>query len=74
MLRQNKTGVIMTDLELKEMIKKSVREVLREERLSLYEILIPYVAKKELAEIRKKFGSPATYREDDFVDMTDWII
>ena len=63
----------MTDLELKEMIKKSVREVLREERLILHEILTPYVTKKELAEIRKKFGSPEKYREEDFVDMTEWV-
>ncbi len=63
----------MAGEELKEIIKESIREVLKEERLSLYEILIPYVTKKELNEIRKKFGSPEKYDEDDFVDMTAWI-
>ena len=63
----------MNNEKLKEMIKESIREVLKEERLALYEILVPYVTKKELDEIHKKFGSPDKYHEEDFVDMTDWI-
>ncbi len=63
----------MSNEELKEMIKQSVREVLKEERLALYEILVPDVSKKELEEIRDKFGMPDRYSEEDFVDMTDWI-
>jgi hypothetical protein len=63
----------LADDDLKKLIKESVREVLREERLSLCEIMIPHVCKKELDEINAKFGSPAGYREDDFVDMTDWV-
>jgi len=63
----------MKDENLKTLIKESVREVLKEERLTLYEVLIPYVTKKELKEIHRKFGSPANYDEDEFVDMTDWI-
>lgn len=59
--------------EIKEIIKESIREVLKEERLSLYAILIPYISRKELNEIRKKFGSPQKYNENDFVDMTAWI-
>ncbi len=59
--------------ELKEIIKESIREVLKEERFSLYEILIPYITRKELNEIQKKFGSPQKYNENDFVDMTAWI-
>ena len=59
--------------ELKDIIKQSIREVLKEERLSLYEILIPYLGRKELNEIEKKFGSPKKYNEDDFVDKTAWI-
>lgn len=59
--------------EIKEIIKESIREVLKEERLTLYEILTPYVSKKELNEIQKKFGSPQRYDENDFVDMTAWI-
>jgi len=59
--------------EIKEIIKESVREVLKEERYSLYEILIPYINKKEFSEIQKKYGSPEKYDENDFVDMTAWI-
>ena len=59
--------------ELKDIIKQSIREVLKEERLSLYEILIPYLGRKELNEIEKKFGLSKKYNEDDFVDKTAWI-
>lgn len=59
--------------DLKKLIKESVREVLREERLGLCEIMVPHVSKKELNEIHTKLGSPADFREDDFTDMTDWV-
>jgi hypothetical protein len=59
--------------DLKKLIKESIREVLREERLGLCEIMIPHVSKKELNEIHSKFGVPADYREDDFTDLTDWV-
>ncbi|MDR3557352.1 MAG: hypothetical protein P4L55_21565 [Syntrophobacteraceae bacterium] len=59
--------------DLKKLIKESIREVLREERLGLCEIMIPRVSKKEMSEIHSKLGSPADYRKDDFTDMTDWV-
>lgn len=59
----------MNNLELKELIKQSVREVLREERLFLCEALIPYVSHKEMNEIIKKFGSAPDYKKSDFVDF-----
>jgi hypothetical protein len=59
--------------DLKKMIKESIREVLREERLNLYELMIPRVSKKELHEIHAKLGSPVDYQGDDFVDVTDWV-
>lgn len=59
--------------DLKKLIKESIREVLREERLNLCEIMIPHVSKQELREIHSKFGVPALYQEDDFVDVTDWV-
>ncbi|MHA1887514.1 MAG: hypothetical protein ACTSX0_05785 [Promethearchaeota archaeon] len=61
------------DKNLKEILKESVREVIKEERMTLYEIMIPYVSDKELNEIHKKYGSPSDYDEGDFVDMTEWI-
>jgi hypothetical protein len=63
----------METATLKALIKESVREVLREERLSLIQTLIPDVTAKEMKEISEKFGSPDNYNEDDFVDMTDWL-
>lgn len=59
--------------DLKKLIKESIREVLREERLGLCEIMIPHVSKKELNEIHTKLGSPIDY-DDDFTDMTDWVM
>ncbi len=59
--------------DLKRLIKESIREVLREERLSLCEIMIPRVSGKELEEIHAKFGPPSDYGENDFTDMTDWV-
>jgi hypothetical protein len=59
--------------DLKKLIKESIREVLREERLSLCEIMIPHVSRRELDEIHTKFGSPSDCGENDFSDMTDWV-
>ncbi len=58
--------------ELKALIKESVREVLREERLLLCQTLIPYVSHEEQAEIESEIGFPSDY-DDDVTDMTDWI-
>ncbi len=68
------SDVLLPIADLKFLIKDSIREALREERLSLYEVLIPYVSKKEQAEIELKFGHPANYEEDEFDDMTDWVM
>ena len=59
--------------ELKVLIKESVREVLREERLLLCQILMPYVSDYEQAEIDADFGSPSDYEDDELIDMTDWV-
>ena len=44
-----------------------------EERLNPCEIMISIVSRKEIREIHDKFGSPADYKEDDFIDVTDWV-
>ncbi len=59
--------------DLKKLIKESIREVLRDERLGLWEIMIPRVSRKELNEIHTKFSSPVNYGENDFTDMTGWV-
>lgn len=59
--------------ELKLLIKETMREVLREERLTLCKILMPYVDDAEQAELEAEFGSPADYPEDEAIDMTAWV-
>jgi hypothetical protein len=55
--------------ELKQLIKETMREVLREERLALCKILTPYVDDDEQAELEAEFGSPEDYLDDESVDM-----
>lgn len=57
----------------KELIKEGVREVLKEERLQMYQAVIPIVTKKEMSDIEKRFATPADYNADDFDDLTSWI-
>ena len=59
---------------LKKIIKESIRDVLKEERFNLYEILIPIVSKKEMQDIEKRYSTPSSYRESEFKDMTDWVM
>jgi hypothetical protein len=59
--------------ELKALIKESVREVLREERLLLCQSLMPYVSEEEQVEIEAEFGSPSDYEDDEWIDMTHWV-
>lgn len=63
----------MEILELKSLIKESVREVLREERLLMCQVLMPYVSEKEQEEIETEFGSPSDYKDDELIDMTQWV-
>jgi len=63
----------MHDEQIAALIKKSLREVIQEERLSIMEILIPYVSKKEMAEILQRLHRPQNFNESEFEDMTDWI-
>jgi hypothetical protein len=63
----------MKTQELKVLIKESVREVLREERLLLCQLLMPYVSDDEQAELDADFGSPLDYDDDELLDMTHWV-
>ena len=58
---------------LKALIKESLREVLREERLNLCQLLMPYVSDDEQAEIDASLGTPDDYSNDEFVDLTHWV-
>lgn len=59
--------------ELKTLIKETMREVLREERLILCKLLTPYVDDVEQADLEAEFGSPVDYSEAESVDMTAWV-
>ena len=63
----------METQELKALIKESIREVLREERLTLCNLLMPYVSDEEQQEIETELGSPQNYETEEVIDMTDWI-
>lgn len=65
--------IIQITEELKGIIKSSVREAIAEERLKWIQVLIPSVSKKEMDDIRKRFGNPSDYNKDDFKDMTAWF-
>ncbi|MEP0917745.1 hypothetical protein NC981_13010 [Leptolyngbya sp. DQ-M1] len=59
--------------ELKQLVKESLREVLREERLKLCQVLIPVVSDKEMQEIQQKLGTPADLDDSELVNMSDWV-
>ncbi len=63
----------METKELKLLIKESMREVLREERLLLCNSLMPYISNEEQNEIETEFGTPLDYDDQESVDMTDWV-
>ncbi len=63
----------METIELKALIKESLREVLREERLLLCQALTPFVSDEEQLEIESQFGSPSDYETDESIDMTHWV-
>ncbi len=63
----------METKELKLLIKESLREVLREERLFLCNSLMPYVSQEEQNEIEIEFGKPSDYDDQESVDMIDWV-
>ncbi|NCQ96276.1 MAG: hypothetical protein EWV75_13690 [Microcystis wesenbergii Mw_QC_S_20081001_S30D] len=59
-------------LMLKTIIKEGVREVMREEWLKFFEMLIPYVDDIEQADIEANFN-PVDYKDDSFLDITGWF-
>jgi hypothetical protein len=64
--------LVVNDM-LKELIKEGVREVLKEERLQMYQAVIPAVTKKEMADIEKRFAPPDASSANEFDDLTSWI-
>jgi hydroxymethylpyrimidine/phosphomethylpyrimidine kinase len=67
------TAAIMEAQELKQLVKESVREALREERLRICQLLIPNVSDKEMQEIQEKLGDAPDDRQAEYTNMTDWV-
>lgn len=63
----------METQELKNLIKESVREVLREEKLLVCNMLMPYVSDQEQQELDTEIGKPEDYENEELSDMTDWL-
>ena len=59
--------------ELKALIKETMREVLKEERFHLCQILTPYVSDEEQSELEAEFSLPSLYTNDEVINMTDWL-
>lgn len=57
---------------IKEIFRDVINEVIREERISFYNSIIPLVPKQETDDVEKLYGSSDDYKKEDFVDMTDW--
>lgn len=58
---------------LKALIKESLREVLREERLNLCQLFMPYVSDDEQTEIDTALGSPEASGIEEWIDLTNWV-
>ena len=64
--------VVQVDVELlKNLIKESVSEVLREERSLFYENVIPFVSDAEMQDIVNTHGEKP--EKSDYIDMTEWF-
>lgn len=57
--------------ELKNLIKESVIEAIRQERLKFYEAIIPDVDDKEMHDIIEKYGEKPENLE--YCDITSWF-
>ncbi|WP_265266634.1 hypothetical protein [Spirulina subsalsa] len=64
---------MMETQDLKELIRDTIRTVLREERLTLWLALLPRVSNREMKAIETEFGKPTDYQTEEALDMTDWV-
>ena len=62
-----------TDAVTPQALKALIKESLREERLNLSQLLMPFVSDEEQAEIEASFGFPADYPNEEFINLTDWV-
>lgn len=58
---------------IRSIVKKTVRETIREELLKLYILMAPEITTKEQKELEKIYKKPSKKQYNKFVDMTDWV-
>lgn len=58
----------------KELFREVIKEVMLEEKLSFYDSKFPNASKEESDEIADIYGKPESYKSDEFVDLTDWVV
>jgi hypothetical protein len=63
--------IFITKEELYELIKKAVREVLREESLEIVLNSIPVVSDEEMEDIEKLYGQPSSDKEIAYAEIIE---
>jgi hypothetical protein len=63
--------ISITKEELYELIKKAVREVLREESLEIVLRSIPVVSDEEMQDIEKLYGQPSSDKEIAYTEIIE---
>jgi hypothetical protein len=63
--------ISITKEELYELIKKAVREVLREESLEIVLKSIPVVSDEEMQDIEKLYGQPSSDKEIAYTEIIE---
>jgi hypothetical protein len=63
--------ISITKEELYELIKKAVREVLREESLEILLKSIPVVSDEEMQDIEKLYGQPSSDKEIAYTEIIE---
>lgn len=66
-----KMEISITKEELYELIKKAVREVLREESLEIVLNSIPVVSDEEMQDIEKLYGQPSSDKEIAYTEIIE---
>jgi len=63
--------ISITKEELYELIKRAVREVLREESLEIVLKSIPVVSDEEMQDIEKLYGKPSSDKEIAYTEIIE---
>ena len=68
---ENKRRSLMENQELKNLIKESIRKILREERLLLCNMLMPYISDQEQKELSRELGELQDYENEELINRTN---